>query len=151
MLALAVDGVNICYPRGLLDHLAHLTDDPALVEPLHLRSEDPRIGVAIAIAHAHDRGQVQGFVNLAACGGGHVDGLIAGMRAAFRGRAPWPALAPHLIAIVHLILEQPNYNSNRSAIFNREVEPIVVRMVERGLLKHFEQAPAFLDAILLAT
>jgi DNA gyrase subunit B len=149
-LTLSVDGAAVCYPRGLLDHIAYLTGDPDLVAPLHVRAEHAGIGIDVAVAHAPGRGHVYGFANHRACGGAHVDGLATGVDRAFAGRALWPQLASELLAIVHVTLEDTKFGTiARDRLLNPEAMMAVADVVERALLTHFEQAPAFLDAVLL--
>ena len=150
-LALAIDDEVVCYPRGLLDHLGYLAGDVALVAPLHVRVEHAGIPIEVAIAYAPDRGHLQGFVNLVECKGSHIDGLHAALRTAFRDRGPWSErLARHLIVIVHVTLEHPMLGPTRTFVRNPEARNAVAGAVGRALHRHFEQAPAFLDAVLLS-
>jgi DNA gyrase/topoisomerase IV subunit B len=55
-----------------------------------------------------------------------------------------------MLAIVHVMLEDPRFgNPSRDWLTNPEVEKAVRIVVERELERHFEEAPATLDALLL--
>jgi len=152
-LSLIVDDTEACYARGLVDHLHYLANDPWLIEPLHARDERDGVGVEIAIAFARDAGALRGFVNYCAnADGTHLRGLAAGLRRAFAGRRRWSKrLARQLLAIVHVTLEHPRFgNPTRDWLVNPEVEHAVRELVVERLVAHFDQAPALLDAILLA-
>lgn len=84
--------------------------------------------------------------------GTHLRGLTAGLRRAFARRQRWTKrLARQLLAIVHVTLDDPRFgNPTGDLLVNPEVERAVRDVVAEQLAKHFEQAPALLDAILLA-
>jgi DNA gyrase subunit B len=153
-LALILDDDIVRYAGGLRDHLQHLSGDPFLIEPVHARELRDGIGVEVAIAFARDAGAMHGYVNYSAGSfGTHLDGLVAGMRRAFAPRRRWNRrLARQLLAIVHVTLDDPRFGRpTRDWLVNPEVEPVVRDVVERAIADHVERAPAWLDAILLAS
>ncbi|MEO8702983.1 MAG: ATP-binding protein [Kofleriaceae bacterium] len=153
-LTMIVDDEACCYPDGVVDHVRYLAGDAHLFEPVHLRASHAGVGVEVALAwREHGEPAIHGFVNCARAGGTHVEGLLAGVRAAFakhlasRRRLP---LARGLLAILHVDLEDPRFGSpTREWLLDEEVGAAVRTVVRDQLLPQLADQPALVDWMLL--
>ncbi len=151
-LGMTIDGTTYRYDHGLV---ALLREGRELVEPFHIRTTHEGIEIDVAIAWHAGPSSIKGFVNCSPS----TDGVHrAAMRTAahaviarrFSGRITRARIERHMLAVVHVMLADPRFgNSTRDWLQNPEVAVAVRSIVERELERHFDEAPAALDALLL--
>jgi DNA gyrase/topoisomerase IV subunit B len=150
-LAISVDGTTHCYADGLA---GLLRDGRDLVEPFHVRTTQNGVDVDIAIAWHSGEPSIRGFVNCSpSVDGTHMHALRKTAHAVIARRFDRMSrlrVERHMLAVVHAMLVDPRYgNPSRDWLQNAEVGEAVRIVVERELTRHFEEAPAALDALLL--
>lgn len=140
------------HARSLVDHVRYLAGRDDLCEPLHVHTMHNDIEVDLAIAWA-DRMAVRAFVNCSPSKGGtHIDGLLAAVRTVIGSRLPRRRrrIERGMIAVLNVTMRDPRFgNPTNGWLSNEEVGRAVHVVVERELARHFEEAPALLDSILL--
>jgi DNA gyrase subunit B len=152
-LSIAVDGTTYRYDDGLV---ALLREGRDLVEPFHVHTAHDGVDIDVAIAWHAGPPSIKGFVNCSPS----IDGVHrAAMRTAThavvarrfrRGRIARSRIERNMLAVVHVMLADPRFGSpTREWLQNPEVGEAVRTVVERELARHFDEAPAALDSLLV--
>ena len=152
-LVITFGGTAHHYPDGLVEALREGRD---LVEPLHVRTTVDGITIDLAIGWHAGAPSIESFVNCSpTIRGVHVDALREATHATVarrfeRSRIARSRVERHMVAIVHVMLAHPRFGSpSREWITNPEVGDAVRTVIERELARHFDEAPAALDSLLI--
>ncbi|MBA3498914.1 MAG: ATP-binding protein [Myxococcota bacterium] len=152
-LAIAIDGNTHHYAEGLA---SLLREGRELVEPFRVRAAHEGIEIDAAIAWHAGPPSIASFVNCSpTVDGVHLQALRAATHAVIarrfhRGRISRTRIERNMLAVVHVMLAHPRFgNPSRDWLQNPEVGKAVRTIVERELSRHFDEAPAALDALLL--
>lgn len=149
-LRLAVDGETFQFASiG-----AYLRAGRDVVEPLDLHVVENDIGLRLALGWHAGASEIRTLVNASPAGGVHAVALHAGIRRALERRLgrriARKTLERGLLAVLHVMLDAPRWGApTKEWLTNPEVGATVRAVVERELARHFEAAPAVLDALLL--
>lgn len=150
-LALTVEGHTHHYADGLA---SFLREDRDLVEPFYVRTNHDGIDIDVAIAWHTGAPSIESFVNCSpTVKGTHLQAMRDATYAVIArrlARISRVSVERHMLAVVHVMLTHPRFgNPTRDWLTNPEVGDAVRTVVERELTRHFDEAPAALDALLL--
>lgn len=150
-LQIVVDGTAYRY-ASLADHLR---DGHDMIEPFEVRTIENDVGVHVAIGWYRGPSSIRTLVNGSPAGGVHRTALRATIHAVvgrrFARRIARARVERGLRAVLHVTLDAPRFkNPSRDWLTNQGVATAVRSVVERGLARHFDEAPAAIDSLLLA-
>lgn len=149
-LRIALGGEAWCY-GSLGDYLREGRD---LVEPLDVGVVEREIGVRVALGWHAGPASIRTLVNGSPSGGVHEVALRDAVARVFARRlgrrVARASLERGMLAALHITLDAPQWNNpTRAWLTNPDVAAVVGSVVERELDRHFDEAPAVLDALLL--
>lgn len=123
-------------------------------EPFELRTTEDGIELHVAIAWSgHVPGAIHQFVNGSpTMKGAHVDGLLAGVEAAFAKRFAWNArwVRKRMTAMINVIMADPKFGAPTKDWFSDpDAGEVVRRVIAREYGRYLRETPALLDALIL--